>query len=107
MIPFPSGRMLSGTGKITGPIPNTQFKRIIDFLIIHLPKFAESISKADIENENGLNSKLSRFITNAAKQEEEDFFANREIMEDEKCGNSPAVDIGIYLYVADVYFQPS
>jgi hypothetical protein len=106
MRPFPTGRINGGTGTLTGPIPNTQFKRVIDFLIMYLPEFSENVSKTNIYNENGLNSRLSRFITNAAKQKQEVFFAEKEIMEDETCGNSPRVDIGIYLYVDDIGIDP-
>ena len=103
---FPTERMLNGIGTLTGPTPNAQFKSVIEFLIIHLPKFAESVLTTGINNENGLNSRLSRFITNAAQQKQETFFAENEIMEDETCGNSPKVDIGIYLYVDDIEIDP-
>ena len=91
------GRMLGGTGTLRGPSPNAQFKNVMEFLKIHLSKFAHTILNANIYNENALNSRLSRFITNAAN--EEFFFANSENMEDETKGNSPATDIGIYLKV--------
>lgn len=96
--------MLGGTGTLLGPSLNTQFEMVVEFLKTHLPKFAEFILNANIENENGLNSQLSRFITNAAAQEI--FFAEREIMEDETRGDSPAVDIGIHLKVEDIGIDP-
>lgn len=101
---YPAGRMLGGSGTLIGPSANTQFYMVIDFLQAHLPIFAENISKEDIGNENSLNSRLSRFITNAATQEM--FFSERESMEDEARGNSPAVDIGIYLKVEDIGIDP-
>jgi hypothetical protein len=104
MTQYPAGRMLGGTGNLLGPSPNAQFKRVIGFLKTHLPQFAESILTTGIYNENGLNSRCSRFITNAAKKK--DFFANSESMEDETCGNSPKVDIGIYLKVDDIEIDP-
>lgn len=96
---YPAGRMLGGTGSLLGPSPNEQFGMVVEFLKIHLPQFAESILNTNIVNENGLNSRLSRFITNAAVQEV--FFSERESMEDETRGDSPAADIGIYLKVDD------
>lgn len=96
--------MLGGTGTLLGPSPDALFNRVVEFIKTHLPKFAESVLKTDIQNENGLNSQLSRFITNAAAQET--FFADRECMEDEARGNSPATDIGIYLKVDDIGMDP-
>ena len=96
--------MLGGTGTLLGPPFNTQFNIVVEFLKTHLPQFAKSILNANIENENGLNSRLSRFITNAAAQEI--FFPERESMEDETRGNSPAADIGTYLRVDDIGIDP-
>lgn len=104
MTKHPAGRMLGGTGTLLGPSLNTQFEMVVEFLKTHLPRFAESVLNDNIENENGLNSRLSRFITNAAAQEI--FFAERENMEDETRGNSPAGDIGIYLNVEDIGIDP-
>lgn len=96
--------MLGSTGTLLGPSPNAQFDMVVEFLKTHLPQFAETVLNANIENENGLNSRLSRFITNAATQEI--FFADRESMEDETRGTSPAADIGIYLKVEDIGIDP-
>lgn len=96
---FSANRLLGGTGALAGPSPNTLFCTVVEFLKAHLPQFAESLLHTDINNENGLNSRLSRFITNTADQEM--FFAERESMEDETRGGSPATDIGIYLKVVD------
>lgn len=100
----PTGRMLAGTGTLLGPSQNTQFSMVVTFIKAKLPIFAESILKTEIYNENGLNSRLSRFITNAAVQEF--FFADRECMEDETYGSSPAVDIGVYLKMDDTEIDP-
>jgi hypothetical protein len=91
--------MLGGTGTLLGPPPDSLFNTVIEFLKTNLPQLAESLLNSNIDNENGLNSQLSRFITNAADQEI--FFAERESMEDETRGDSPATDIGIYLKVED------
>jgi len=99
-----AGRMLGGTGTLLGPSLNAQFNMVVEFVKTHLPQFAESVLNANIYNENSLNSRLSRFITNAATQEI--FFAERESMEDETRGNSPAADIGIYLKVEDTGIDP-
>lgn len=96
--------MLGGIGTLLGPPQNTQFQRVVAFIRTILPKFADSAINDGIANEDGLNSKLTRFITNAADQE--NFFANRESMEDERRGNSPATDIGIYLKVNDIGIDP-
>lgn len=101
---YPAGRMLGGTGTLLGPSQHAQFDMVVEFLKKYLPQFAENVLNTDTLNENGLNSRLSRFITNAASQEI--FFAERERMEDETRGNSPAVDIGIYLKVDDVGIDP-
>lgn len=99
MTDFSDRRLLGGDGILLGPSPNTLFYKVVQFLKAHLPQFAESLLTTNIVNENGLNSRLSRFITNAADQEI--FFAERESMEDESRGDSPATDIGIYLKVDD------
>lgn len=96
---FTEKRLLGGDGILLGPSPNTLFYTVVEFLKAHLPQFAESLLHTNIENENGLNSRLSRFITNTADQEM--FFAERESMEEETRGDSPATDIGIYLKVDD------
>jgi len=101
---YPAGRMLGGTGTLLGPSLNAQFDMVVEFLKTHLPQFAESVLNANIYNEDGLNSRLSRFITNAAAQEI--FFAERESMEDETRGNSPAADIGIYLKMEETGMDP-
>ncbi|MGB5684383.1 MAG: hypothetical protein WBM35_01125 [Candidatus Electrothrix sp.] len=93
----PPGRMLGGIGTLLGPPQNTQFQMVVAFIKRLLPKFADSALQDNIENENALNSRLTRFITNAADQK--NFFADRESMEDERRGNSPAADIGIYLKI--------
>lgn len=96
--------MLGGSGTLLGPSPNTLSIIVVEFIKTHLPQFAESVLNTDIVNENGLNSRLSRFITNAADQEI--FFAERESMEDETRGSSPAADIGIYLKGDDIGIDP-
>lgn len=101
---YPAGRMLGGSGTLLGPPPNAQFVIVVQFLKTHLSQFAGSVLNANIDNEDGLNSRLSRFITNAAAQEI--FFAEHESMEDETRGNSPAVDIGIHLKVEDTGIDP-
>lgn len=77
---------------------------VVEFLRTHTPQFAESVLKTGIANENGLNGRLARFISNAAEQEI--FFAVRESMEDETRGSSPAADIGIRLKVDDIGTDP-
>ena len=100
------GRMLGGAGMLIGPPANTQFKAVVNFLKKHFPEFREFLLTTKIYNENGLNSRLGRFITSVSIQNSLDFFAERETMEDETKGNSPAVDIGIYLNIQDLPIDP-
>ena len=104
MVAKPTARILGGIGSLHGPPPDAQFRKVVEFLKLHLPKFAERVLKDKIFVENGLNSRLSRFITNAADQEF--FFADREKMEDETRGDSPQIDIGIFLKVDDTAIDP-
>ncbi|MGZ8161882.1 MAG: hypothetical protein ACXWTT_03325 [Methylobacter sp.] len=97
-IDFTSKRPLGGVGKLLGPTPNTQFKKVVELVAYALPFFADDVLKEGIANENGLNRKLSRYITNIGNNLGSPYFAQPESMEDKKLGNSPAPDIGIYLY---------
>jgi hypothetical protein len=99
-------RMLGGNGELIGPPPNTQFNMVVKFIRSRLLQFAKSVSvlRTKIKNEKGLNRRLSLFINNSAGREI--FFANSEHMEDESRGDSPAVDIGIYLRVDDIETDP-
>ncbi len=97
-------RILGGLGTLLGPPPDAQFRKVVEFLKIHLPKFAERVLEDQICLENSLNERLSIFITNAAVRE--NFFANREKIEDETRGDSPAVDIGIFLKIEDIGANP-
>lgn len=99
---YSQGRVLGGIGTLLGPPKNAQFNKVIEFVKTIIPKFADFAMQDKSKNENALNSKLTRFINNAA----ESFFANRESMEDEARGNSPAADIGIYLKVDDIGIDP-
>jgi hypothetical protein len=104
MIKDSTERMLGGTGTLIGPSQNAQFGMVVTFIKANLPIFVKSILKTEIDNENALNGRLSRFITNTAAYEF--FFANSEHMEDETHGGSPAVDIGIYLKIDDTAIDP-
>lgn len=97
--------MLRGIGVLHGLDSNGQFNSVIELVQGCLSQFAESILKKRIRNENGLNRKLSRFITNECALKGLPFFAQPECMEDEECGNSPASDIGIYLFVDDIAYD--
>ena len=99
---IPLNRTLGGTGVLSGPASGAQFDRVVELVGKSLTLLAELALNGGVENENGLNSKLSRFITNMAYQEKLPYFAQRESMEDETRGNSPAPDIGIYLYIKDI-----
>jgi hypothetical protein len=97
-IDFTSKRPLGGVGKLLGPTPNTQCRKVMELVATALPLFADTALKEGIANENGLNRMLSRFINNLGNNQGAPYFAQPEPMEDEKLGNSPAPDIGIYLY---------
>lgn len=101
-----SNRKLGGSGTLLGPTSGTQFDAVIGLIERTLPLFAESVLGDRIDNENGLNHRLSLFLTNTAIRDMLPFFANRESMEDETHGNSPAPDIGIYLYADDTAHPP-
>ena len=101
-----SERMLKGTGVFSGPARNTQFNQIVELIKASLPPFAVSAQKEYISNENGLNRRLARFITNIADRHELPYFAQTESMEDETRGDSPATDIGIHLKVEDISVDP-
>lgn len=104
MTDFYNKRPLSGIGELIGPPPNALFFCVTEFLKTRLPQFVETVINTDMHNENALNSRLARFITNAADNEV--FFAEREPMEDETRGDSPATDIGIFLKVSDCSIDP-
>lgn len=99
-------RMLSGNGTLLGPSRNTQFNSIVELVVLSLPPFAESSRNEGISNENGLNRRLARFITNVADKRGLPYFAQTESMEDETRGNSQATDIGIHLKVEDIDVDP-
>jgi len=101
MTNFPTRRMLGGDGTITGPAPNSQFNSIVELIVLSLPFFAESALKDGIDNENGLNSLLSLFISKVARQKNLPFIAHHQSMEDLTRGDSPAPDIGIHIDIAD------
>ncbi len=98
--------MLGGTGILLGLPHNTQFNCIVELIVLSLPLFAESAQQEKINNENGLNRRLARFITNVADKIGIPFFAQPESMEDETRGNSPATDIGIHLKIEDIATDP-
>jgi hypothetical protein len=107
-----NSRLLSGIGALRGPIPGTQFREVVKLVVKSLSRFADSIlednidTEKKIENENGMNRKLARFISNVGGNMDLPYIAQPESMEDETLGNSPAVDIGIYLKVNDIARDP-
>ncbi|MBK5274377.1 MAG: hypothetical protein JJE30_04935 [Desulfuromonadales bacterium] len=103
---FSSRRMLGGAGTLIGPLHNAQFNSVVEVITLSLPLFAESALQENIVNENGLNRRLARFITNVADKQGFPFFAHNESMEDETRGNSPAADIGIHLKIEDIATDP-
>ncbi|OGT97426.1 MAG: hypothetical protein A2X80_04580 [Geobacteraceae bacterium GWB2_52_12] len=106
MADFSAKRMLGGTGTLIGPPHNSQFNSVVELIVLSLPLFAESALQENIANENGLNRRLARFITNVANKNGFPFFAQNESMEDETRGNSPATDIGIHLKIEDIATDP-
>lgn len=102
MTDFSAKRMLGGAGTLIGPLHNSQFSSVVELIVLSLPLFAESALQENISNENGLNRRLARFITNVADKKGFPFFAQTESMEDEARGNSPATDIGIHLKIEDI-----
>jgi hypothetical protein len=103
---FSARRMLGGAGTLLGPLHNAQFNSIVEVITLSLPLFADSALQENISNENGLNRRLARFITNVADKHGFPFFAQAESMEDETRGTSPAADIGIHLKIEDIATDP-
>ncbi len=99
-------RILGGTGKLLGPASYSQFNRVVELIRGCLPQFAESVLKEGIKNENGLNRKLCRFVTNVSRNTGLPFCAQPESMEDEANGGSPTADIGVYLLSEDTSHDP-
>ena len=106
MTDFSARRMLGGAGMLIGPLHNSQFNSVVELIVLSLPLFAESALQENINNENALNRRLVRFITNVADKKGFPFFAQTESMEDETRGNSPAADIGIHLKIEDIATDP-
>lgn len=106
MADFSARRMLGGTGMLLGLPHNSQFNSVVELIVLSLPLFAESAMQENISNENGLNRRLARFITNVSDKKGFPFFADNESMEDETRGNSPAADIGIHLKIDDIATDP-
>jgi len=101
-----SKRQLGGVGELRGPVPRQILIRVFRLIEECLIPFSKCAIQQGIKNENGLNRMLSRFITSTARFEGLSIFANPESMEDETRGNSPSVDIGIFLYVDDSFVDP-
>lgn len=97
---------LGNAEPFTGPRKVSQLSEI--FMVVRgcMPEFAESARREGIKNENGLNRKLARFISRQFWRFEMPYTAQNEAMEDEKRGDSPAVDIGIHLLVHDSAVDP-
>lgn len=106
MTDFSARRMLGGAGILRGLPLNSQFNSAVELIVLSLPLFAESALQENIVNENGLNRRLVRFISNVADKQGFPFFAQTESMEDETRGNSPAADIGIHLKIEDIATDP-
>ncbi len=99
-------RLLGGIGSLSGPAFGKQFDCIVILFKQSLPKFAKSAIKAGVSNENGLNRKLCRYLQNIAQNKHLPFIIQPESMEDENRGDSPAVDIGVYLSITDANIDP-
>lgn len=106
MTDFSAKRMLGGTGTLIGPLHNAQFNSVVELIVLSLPLFAGSALQENISNENGLNRRLVRFITNVAGKQGFPFFAQTESMEDEARGTSPLADIGIHLKIEGIATDP-
>ncbi|OGU07873.1 MAG: hypothetical protein A2X82_15850 [Geobacteraceae bacterium GWC2_55_20] len=103
---YPIERLQKGMGAFSGPAQNTQFNQIVELIKVAMPLFAASAQQENINNENGLNRRLARFITNIADNHDLPYFAQTESMEDETRGDSPATDFGIHLKIDDISVDP-
>lgn len=97
---------LGGHGRFLGPDSGAQLADVIRLVQGVLPFFAESAKKDGIANENGLNRRLCRFISQRFFSEGLPYTAQPESMEDESRSNSPAVDIGIHFYTGALIADP-
>lgn len=97
---------LAGHGRFIGPVPSAQLTDLIRLVQDVLPFFAVSAKKDGITNENGLNRRLCRLISQRFFSEGLPYTAQPESMEDESRSNSPAVDIGIHFYTGEKIADP-
>lgn len=82
----------SGIAKIEKP--NQPILTVINFVEDCFPVFIEESKKKQIKNESGLTQKLIRILSSNLN-DSYPFFFDKEGMEDETSGMSPAVDIDV------------
>ena len=84
----------SDTGIAKTEQPNQPIITVLNYVEKMLPRFIEDIKSAPINNENGLTQKLNRILL-VNLNDEYPFSFDKEGMEDETKGNSPAIDIDV------------
>ena len=92
---------LGDAGGFLGPPTNRQFEFVCQCVIVCLPNFVHHVQAERIHNENGLNRNLSLFLDRWFRLESLPFLAQPESMENDRCGSSPAVDIGVHSMLCD------
>lgn len=105
-INYSVGRLLRGTGTLSGPAPDTLLNSVVELVTQALPVFAASVMKEDLSNEDGLNSQLALFVSKKARQNNLPFIVQHQSMEDLTRGDSPKPDIGIHLDTDDEAESP-
>jgi len=94
-------RSLGDAGGFSGPPPNRQIECVCESIVACLPNFVSYVHSEKIHNENGLNRNLSLLLEHWFRLKNLPFLAQPESMEDDRCGSSPAPDIGIYYMLCD------
>ncbi len=97
---------LANAISFSGPPLNDQFKCIVSMVESYLPEFPDFIEGTDIAVEDGLNSKLSRFLLLRFRRDGFPYITQPQSMEDETSGRSPSTDIGIYFCLPDSVIDP-
>ncbi len=92
---------LGDAGAFLGPPANRQFECVCKSVVDCLPGFVRYVQSEKIHNENGLNRNLSLFLERWFRLKNLPFSSQPESMENARCGNSPAVDIGIHYMLCD------
>jgi len=99
--PFGNTDALGNATGFTGPALGRQFECVWREAVACLPDFAAYVRNAGIANEKGLNGRFSIFLEGRFRREELPYLVDKDAMEDEADGRSPAPDMGVYIFLPD------